>query len=150
MITKSLKSNSQENETMKNADGTCDKFITVSEKMQFNELKKKRSNQFAQSLPSESSVTDTCGTFASVAELLLLVPAIGSLWAAVGVADVLLLVSLAEPVSRGDCDGIVDTLRPDSSNCVKSIRVSSMPSDARDSANVKRAAGCWCAWCYWK
>lgn len=83
-------------------------------------------------------MTNTCGTLASVAEL---VPAIGSIWLAVSVADVL-LVSFVEPVSRGDCDGTVETLLPGSSNCVKSIRVSSMPSVARDSANVNRAAGC--------
>lgn len=100
----------------------------------------KQKTSILMNLPSTSSVINTCGTFASVAEL---VPAIGSTWAVVGVADVL-LVSFAELVSRGDCDGTVETFRPDSSNWVRSIRVSSMPSDARvaASANVKRAAGC--------
>lgn len=90
----------------------------------------KRSNCLI--LPS-TSCTKTCGTFASAAAL---VPAMGSIVSADGtVAEVLL-------VSRGDCDAMADTFRPpESSNCVKSTRVSSIPSVVRvaDSANVKRA-----------
>lgn len=92
-------------------------------------------------LPSASS-TNTWVTFASAAAL---VPAIGSAISTEGT------ITNALSVSCGDCNAFVDTFRPlDSSNCVKSTLVSSIPSGVRvaDSANVKRAAACWWSWCY--